>query len=155
MYRFTNILNDHWTHKHDVNPLTTLLQSWRHTWPWRWVQSHNSYKRIDLASKYLRRSCCRWVYHYCIPVTDFSCRNTVSSGSLISLHDDVMTWKRNPNYWPSVRGPTGNGWVTLTKGQYCGSLRFSLLSAWTTCCTHTWVVHDFIRRPKQSRGFIY
>ena len=51
-------------------------------------------------------------------------------------HDDVMTWKRFPHYWPFVRGI--NRWpvLPLVKGRWCGSLVFNLLSAWVSCWTN-------------------
>ena len=46
-------------------------------------------------------------------------------------HDDVIKWKHFPRYWPFVRGI--HRWPVNSphKGQWCRTLMFSLICAWT------------------------
>ena len=48
-----------------------------------------------------------------------------------SLHDDVIKWKHFPRYWPPVKGI--HRWPVNShhKGQWRGTLMFSLTCAWT------------------------
>ena len=48
-------------------------------------------------------------------------------------HDDVITWKHFPRYWPFVRGI--HWWPVHSphKGQWRGALMFSLICAWINC----------------------
>ena len=48
-----------------------------------------------------------------------------------NLHDDVIKWKHFPRNWPFVRGI--HQWAVNSphKGQWHGSLIFSLICAWT------------------------
>ena len=46
--------------------------------------------------------------------------------------NDVMKWKQFPRYWPFVRGIHQSPVVSPPKGQWLGSLMFSLICAWTT-----------------------
>ena len=45
-------------------------------------------------------------------------------------HDDVIKWKHFPRYWPFVRGIYQSPMNSLHKGEWCGTLMFSLNSAW-------------------------
>ena len=45
-------------------------------------------------------------------------------------HDDVIKWKHLPRYWPFVRGIHQSPVNSTLKSQWCGTLRFSLFSAW-------------------------
>ena len=48
----------------------------------------------------------------------------------IRLHDDVIKWKKNPRYWPFVRGIHRSAGNSPHKGQWRGALMFSLICAW-------------------------
>ena len=50
------------------------------------------------------------------------------------LHDDVIRWKHFPRYWPFVRGIHRSPVNSLHKGQWRGTLMFSLICA----CTNSW-----------------
>ena len=49
-------------------------------------------------------------------------------------HDDVIKWKHFPRYWPSVRGIHRSPVKSPHKGQWRGSLMFSLISVWINGC---------------------
>ena len=46
-------------------------------------------------------------------------------------HDDVIKWKHFPCYWPFVRGIHQSPVNCTHKGQWRGTLMFSLICAWT------------------------
>ena len=52
-----------------------------------------------------------------------------------TTHDDVIKWKHFLRYWPFVRGIHWSPVNSPHKGQWRGSLVFSLICAWT----HSWV----------------
>ena len=45
-------------------------------------------------------------------------------------HDDVIKWKHFPHYWPFVREIHRSPVNSLHKGQWHGTLMFSLICAW-------------------------
>ena len=47
-----------------------------------------------------------------------------------NLHDDVITWKHFPGYWPFVRGIRRLPVNSPHKGQWRGASMFSLICAW-------------------------
>ena len=47
-----------------------------------------------------------------------------------SMHDDVITWKHFPRYWPFVRGIHRSPVISSHKDQWCGALMFSMICAW-------------------------
>ena len=47
------------------------------------------------------------------------------------LHDDVIKWKHFPRYWPFVRGIHRSPLNSSHKGQWRGTLMFSLICTWT------------------------
>ena len=49
-----------------------------------------------------------------------------------SLHDDVIEWKHLPRYWPFVRAIHRSPVNSPHKGQWRGTLMFSLICAWIT-----------------------
>ena len=51
---------------------------------------------------------------------------------LHSVHDDVITWKHFPRYWPFVRGIHQSPVNSPHKGQWRGALMFSLICVWIT-----------------------
>ena len=52
-------------------------------------------------------------------------------------HDDVIKWKHFPRYWPFVRGIHRSPVTSPHKGQWRGTLMFSLICARINC----WVNH--------------
>ena len=49
---------------------------------------------------------------------------------ICKTHDDVIKWKHIPRHWPFVRGI--HWWPVNSphKGQWCGTLMFSLICSW-------------------------
>ena len=47
------------------------------------------------------------------------------------IHGDVIKWKHFPRYWPFVRGIHRSSVNSSHKGQWRGTLMFSLIFAWT------------------------
>ena len=54
------------------------------------------------------------------------------------LHDDVIKWKLFPRYWPFVRGIHRSPVNSPHKGQWRGTLMFSLIRAWAYDWTNNW-----------------
>ena len=52
------------------------------------------------------------------------------TGHYLVEHDDVTKWKHFPRYWPFVRGIHRSPVNSTHKGQWRGSLMFSLIWAW-------------------------
>ena len=50
---------------------------------------------------------------------------------MLSHHDDVTKWKHFPRYWCFVRGIHRSPANSPHKGQWRGTLTFSLICAWT------------------------
>ena len=50
---------------------------------------------------------------------------------LWGVHDNVIKWKHFPRYWPFVRGLNRSPVNSHGKGQWPGTLKFSLICAWT------------------------
>ena len=48
----------------------------------------------------------------------------------LEVHDDVIKWKHFPRYWPFVRGIHRSPVNSPHKGQWHGTLMFSLICAW-------------------------
>ena len=46
------------------------------------------------------------------------------------IHDDVIKWKKNPRYWPFVRGIHRSPVNSPHKGQWRGLLMFSFICTW-------------------------
>ena len=51
-------------------------------------------------------------------------------------HDDVIKWKHFPHYWPFVRGIYWSPMNSPHKGQWRGTLMFSLICAWINGCVN-------------------
>ena len=62
---------------------------------------------------------------------DLTRKRTDSSPGIIFHHDDVIKWKYFPCHWPFVRGYHRSPVDSPHKGRWRGSLRFSLICAWT------------------------
>ena len=87
-----------------------------------------------------------------ITICDFKrrvCNFDVTLCSL-SLHDDVIKWKHFPRYWPFVRGinrlPVKS---PHNKGQWRGTLMFSLICAWINCWANNREAGDLRRHQAQ------
>ena len=63
----------------------------------------------------------------------------------ISQHDDVIKWKHFPRYWPFVQGIHLTPGNSLHRGQWRGSLMFSLTCAWTNGWVNNQYAGDLIR----------
>ena len=55
---------------------------------------------------------------------------SVHQGLWYNSHDDIITWKHLPRYWPFVRGIHRSPVNSPHKGQWRGALIFSFISAW-------------------------
>ena len=60
-------------------------------------------------------------------------------------HDDVIKWKHFPRYWPSVRGIHRSTVNSPHKGQWRGTLMFSLICARINCWVNNRGVGDLRR----------
>ena len=49
---------------------------------------------------------------------------------LLGIHDDTIKWKHFPHNWPFVWGIERSQENSPQKGQWCGTLMFSLICAW-------------------------
>ena len=78
--------------------------------------------------------------------------STVKPPDQRPVHDDVNKWKHFPRYWPFVRGI--HWWPVNSphKGQWRGSLMFSLICAWTKGWVNTRDVDD-LRRHRAHYDF--
>ena len=56
-----------------------------------------------------------------VKTSEYGCR-----WFIFRVHDDVIKWKHFPRYWPFVRWPVNSP----HKGQWRGTLVFSLICAW-------------------------
>ena len=65
--------------------------------------------------------------------------------SVVSWHDDVIKWKHFPRYWPFVRGIHRSSVNSPHKGQWCGTLMFSLIWAWINGWENNREAGDLIR----------
>ena len=75
-----------------------------------------------------------------VPVSDSKVLTLRCTGSLyircadfvttVPAHDDVIKWKHFPRYWPFVRGIHRSPVNSRHKGQWRGSLMFSLIYVW-------------------------
>ena len=65
------------------------------------------------------------------PGLNVPCTSFIPNHSLSNDHADVIKWKYFPRYWPFVRGIHRSPVNSHHKGQWCGTLMFSLICAWT------------------------
>ena len=57
-------------------------------------------------------------------------KSTTGKALCRGIHYDVIKWKHFPHYWPFVRGIPRSPVNSPHKGQWRGTLIFSLISAW-------------------------
>ena len=96
-------------------------------------------RRIDSQYHWLTLTCFAFIrllpyltgYHHStiLPNVVLWC---VTCTSLISRHDCVIKWKHFPRYWPFVRGIHRSPMNSPHKGQWRGTLMFSLFYVWMT-----------------------
>ena len=81
--------------------------------------------------------------HLC--TTKLHVRRDPSAAKTVSHHDDVIKWKYFPRYWPFVRRI--HRWPVNSphKGQWRGSLMFSLICAWINGWVNNREAGDLIR----------
>ena len=61
------------------------------------------------------------------------------------FHDDVIKWKHFPRYWPFVRGINRPPVNSPHKGQWCGTLIFSLICTRISCWVNNREADDLRR----------
>ena len=61
----------------------------------------------------------------------------ITTATFGAIYDDVIKWKHFPRNWSFVRGSHRSPVNSLHKGQWCGALMFSLISA----STNGWVIN--------------
>ena len=61
------------------------------------------------------------------------------------FHDDVIKWKHFPRYWPFVWGIHRSPVNSTHKGQWRGTLMFSLIYAWINAWVYNREAGDLIR----------
>ena len=60
-------------------------------------------------------------------------------------HDDIITWKHFPRYWPFVKGILRSPVDSLNKGQWRGASVSPLICAWTNGWANNWYAGDLKR----------
>ena len=60
----------------------------------------------------------------------------------IQQHDDAMQWKRFAHHWSFLMGISRHRWISFRKGQWWGTLIFSLMLNWTNCWITVSIVDD-------------
>ena len=91
----------------------------------------------------IRSMLLEWWYQYAVPKLDqtqfwysrlhtfnLSCAETGIHDETCQYHDDVFKWKHFPRYWPFVRGIHRSPVNSPHKGQWRGTLIFSLICVW-------------------------
>ena len=66
-----------------------------------------------------------------------ACHVSIGTNGQQVLNDDVINWKHFPCYWPFVIGIHRSLVNSTRKGQWCGTLMFSLFCAWTNSWANT------------------
>ena len=61
------------------------------------------------------------------------------------FHDDVIKWKHFPHYWPFVRGIHRSPVNSPHKGQWRGTLMFTLICVWINGCVNNRKAGDLWR----------
>ena len=70
-------------------------------------------------------------YYICVSETTWETWETSSHESTV-VHDDVIQFKHFPRYWSFVRGSHRSPVNSPHKGQWRGTLMFSLMNGWLT-----------------------
>ena len=73
--------------------------------------------------------------------------NYAGQRQVIPSHDDVIKWKQFPRYWPFVRRIHRSPVNCPHKGQWCGTLMFSLICARINGWVNNREAGDLIRHP--------
>ena len=83
---------------------------------------------IHIAAVCIRQT----IANYLVSGTDrIRCHSL--SDNMWPQQDDVIKWKHFPRYWPFVRGTHRSPMISPHKGQWRGTLIFSLICAWINC----------------------
>ena len=77
--------------------------------------------------------------------------NLLTTGPLLSEHDDVIKWKHFQRYWPFVRGIHRSPVNSSPKGQWRGALMFSFIFAWMNGWVNNLEAGDFA----PNRRYLY
>ena len=95
-------------------------------------------------SKFVTLSLCRYLLWYpMLQVVTWNIRPKSLS------HDDVITGKNFPRYWPFVRGIHWSSVNSPRKGQWRGTLMFSLICVWTNSWANSGEAGDLNRHHAQ------
>ena len=70
-------------------------------------------------------------------------------------HDDVIKWKPFPRYWPFVRGIHRWPVISPLKGQWQGTLMFSLICTWINRWVNTSEAGDLRRHRAHYDNVMY
>ena len=71
-----------------------------------------------------------------------------STGNVQDIHDDVIKWKHFPRNWPFVRGNSPVPVNSPLKGQWRGTLMFSLICVWI----NGWANNRKVGNLSRNRG---
>ena len=92
------------------------------------------FDHVHVNTTHSLRITTNWLYHRGSLVKTFSAKDRHSNAIQIHpfhVHDDVIKWNHFPRYCPFVRGSHRSPMNSLHKGQWRGTLMFSLI------CTRT------------------
>ena len=133
---FKSICN---AHEHVTHLITKLVTSW----PWRMhidsLQTANSSHWFNILAQKFHTSNIASRLFVCIVLMrrklSFGCCQSPSrplhlSWTIAVSHDDVIKWKYFPRCWPFVRGIHRSPVNSPHKGQWRGTLMFSLNCVW-------------------------
>ena len=101
-----------------VSFVGSLNKTLNKQWCWRWFESLTVFSGVFLiifcgtnSAEVIRHAKMLWSIFF-------------------NLHDDVIKWRHFPRYWPFVRGIHRSSVNSPHKGQWRGTLMFSLICAW-------------------------
>ena len=121
--------------------LTRCLMSWTHN------STKNNYQLLisPLSLGTVFSDWALWLYHsWSVPsgehvvlalrryICPMFLHVQIGAKAIFISHDDVIKWKHFPRYWPFVRGIHRSPVNSPHKGQWRGSLMFSLISTMET-----------------------
>ena len=72
-------------------------------------------------------------------------QDATNMDAMKNMNDDVIKWKHFPRYWPFVRGIHRSPVNSPHKGQWRGTLMFSLICTWTNSWANNGDVGDLKR----------
>ena len=117
----------------------------------RWVLREYFFQMATASIVHIKYQCNSW----CSMLTDTEIQANYHYSRIflyrgpfwydIPYHDDVIKWKQFPRYRPIVRGIHWSPVNSPHKGQWCGALVFSLISAWINGWVNIREAGDFRR----------